>query len=276
MTAVSRFIALFLTSVFATLAINSYAHAVAGESSSGTRGGGDPQAAEFLEALNDIVRFMNQTGTTIGGVQVFDATKMVDTIRRDMDDSAKTSIQFTEKRLKDESGAEKLALFSTNPLVIQVNRTAWLALDQENRYKLAALELFGLIGLPNRYEAAAALDYELVSRAKHIWRSGWDFDFIYRSGAYIWIDLPHVRLATDPESKRILVAEGGPYSPRTLSIICRLYGLSEYAHAVVRPFDPSVKGAVTLFDTNGFILRKDVVDGDPGLYQTLQAVVCKP
>jgi hypothetical protein len=72
-----------------------------------------------------------------------------------MDLASETPIVMTDKNLVDASGASKVALYDLNKFKITVTRNKWKKLSEEDKFVTAALELYGLAGVQDRYVQAA-------------------------------------------------------------------------------------------------------------------------
>lgn len=74
-----------------------------------------------------------------------------------MNQQALTPIRFVNHPLTDKSGATKVALYSKNPFSITVHRHQWKSLNRQDKFTVAALELFGLANVEDRYDLAGQL-----------------------------------------------------------------------------------------------------------------------
>ena len=127
------------------------------EGSSGTRGGGDPNSVEFLQLAQNLSAWMLKYQTS-DELAIDTATQFNDKVGQliaMMDDENNPSIRFTDEPVVDASGTSKVALFSTDPEFILVNRKDWNALDLRDKYTVVALEIYGLINVERRYEEVA-------------------------------------------------------------------------------------------------------------------------
>jgi len=127
--------------------------------STGTRGGGDPDAVAFLYFANQIGKWLvTQSLTeTTSKIQAAEANSFVEITHRlakEMDRESGPPLVFVTEDLKDSSGAPKKAIFQRDPLLIQVNRAYWNEAQIFDRYTLVALEIFGIMGLEGRYDLA--------------------------------------------------------------------------------------------------------------------------
>lgn len=162
------------------VAIADSAMAISGESSTGSRGGGDPQVAEFCEVLDSSYRALAGYELFPRGVSLSQVDSLVNDLCLKLDSPLTTTVSFVNHKIFDESGAEKLAYFSKRPLKILVNRTAWMKLGRVDKQTLAALELLGLSGVPDRYAISGRLKARLEADDQPVRPDGshWTFDHV--------------------------------------------------------------------------------------------------
>ena len=116
------------------------------EKSSGTRGGGDPDAVEFLLLGDKLATWLVTEGASPDIDMAFEFKDKVTELSVAMDDENNPSIRFTDNPVQGDSGTDKVAIFSKDPLRITVNRQKWRALDMQEKLTTVALEIYGLIG----------------------------------------------------------------------------------------------------------------------------------
>lgn len=259
--------------LFVTL-LSQTSSAAAGESSSGSRGGGDPLAIEFLQVLLDLNAYIQRSSFLFPDERAAVAAT-TEKIRIAMDDPKHTSIRFTSKILRDDSGTEKVALFSQNPLSIRVNRGAWQLGDQAFKTRLVALELLGLISLPNRYKIVSDLDLSRLELTRKILKTGWDFASIEIYGKSVFIAYP----SAPPEplfsdSQRLMILEKSVDPTLILAVACKMYGFEAAGTGLFKPLSPDFDDSVIQLDTHGGFISPIKFTGDPSKFQVIETLIC--
>jgi hypothetical protein len=143
-----------IVSVIAILLSSQMAFAAFGTESGG---GGDPDAVDFLLKVR-VVGEWAKSG--LAPVSDDEAQRIFSTARNlslKMDKASETPIVMVPRNLVDASGASKVALFDFKKFKIEVTRSKWKKLQEEDKYITAALELFGLAQIQNRYGLAGEL-----------------------------------------------------------------------------------------------------------------------
>ncbi|MGZ3797114.1 MAG: hypothetical protein ACXVB1_12145, partial [Pseudobdellovibrionaceae bacterium] len=120
----------------------------------GMGGGGDSDAVDVLTTIKTLNQWLSKSHIGLSKREKTALSDVAQKISKDMDDPNKTPIRMVDYALKDASGTDKMALFSKNPFSIRVQRTQWKPLDQKDKFILIGLELFGLAGIPDRYNLA--------------------------------------------------------------------------------------------------------------------------
>ena len=179
----------FISSLLFALVVGANA-----QSQTGTRGGGDPDAVNFLLKLTTVGEWVLKSDIGISDADsrnIFDTSKR---ISKAMDNSESTSISMVEEELRDDSGAIKIAIYSINPLKISVNRSRWNSLNEEDQYVTAALELFGISGLANRYSVAGMLKQNLdhLLRLRKVSDQNWSYESAIKVGGVVSYKLPGI------------------------------------------------------------------------------------
>lgn len=128
-------------------------------------GGGDPQAVDFLLKTRVVAAWIKSGGG--GGEISEDKRELVSSIARRlsvmMDNSRQTPIVMVDRDLVDASGASKVAVFSMQPLKIEITRSKWKQLSEEEKYVTAGLELLGIAQVKERYKIAGTLQNNIQS-----------------------------------------------------------------------------------------------------------------
>jgi hypothetical protein len=115
--------------------------------------GGDTDAVEFVAyALNIGTWLQNAARPELKPAEFLAYANM---LSRNLDGAEKSKLEFVDEELKDKFGTPKMALFSTADQPIRINRTNWQHLKLEKKYELVNLEIFGQIGVKERYARAA-------------------------------------------------------------------------------------------------------------------------
>ncbi len=146
------------------LTISGFALAAQGTESGG---GGDPDAVDFLLKVKAIGEWALRTSAGVSDSDAETINSNAKKLVHLMDDPRATPISMVEQELYDTSGASKIAIFDLNLFKVQITRSKWKALNDEDKFVLAALELFGLSQLQDRYEVAGMVKQEF-QRIKHM------------------------------------------------------------------------------------------------------------
>lgn len=263
-------VAPLVISLFASMAL-----AGAGESSSGSRGGGDPDAVEFLATLSDISAALPRINTGLSAQQTAHAALVVEQLAALMDDPKRTSIRLTSATLRDASGTEKLAIYSTNPLQIIVNRKAWKAADESTRMRLAALELYGLVGIESRYTLSAQLDPSLVVAIRGFHASGLDITNISVRSNIVTLSSPHIKKNSPLDYHQAFVYEKTTDSLMLVNLFCMMYGFGAGITGQASDIVNSLNGPVSFFDSTGLRQTLESLPGDRSQFLFVKSVACE-
>src|SRR5437868_8833011 len=157
-------------------------------------GGGDPDAVDFLRKVITIGEWAlrSHAGLTSTDVQVINTNaKKLSNL---MDDPAVTPISMVEQDLTDESGASKVALFDLAAFKIRVTRAKWKALSDEDKFLVAALELFGLSEVQNRYAVAGLVqqDIQQIKQISEIINQNWSYRSAIKVGDVVTYEEPGI------------------------------------------------------------------------------------
>ncbi|RYZ69649.1 MAG: hypothetical protein EOP05_14510 [Proteobacteria bacterium] len=222
------------------------------ESSSGTRGGGDPDAVDFLSTLSQVSVFLQRSPSVIDHEAALRTVVLVSQLTEEMNDERLTPIRFSSEILRDASGAEKIALYTLEPLTITINRAAWLSLDTSKRVAVAALELLGLAQVANRYEISKRIFPNAVDALTRLRATGWEVTFIESGAEYATLVRPgSFENAQSIWLRPIVVSAANSDLNRTVQVICQTLGFRtafRYDLTVPTSFD---EGPSTLFDSTG-------------------------
>lgn len=126
-------------------------------------GGGDPQAVDFLLKVRVVAEWVKVGGAAIDEDEKQRIFVMAQKLSALMDDASKTPIVMVTKSLYDASGASKVALYNLPDFKIEVTRSKWKNLKEEDKYVTAGLELFGLAQVQERYKIAGLLQNNIQS-----------------------------------------------------------------------------------------------------------------
>jgi hypothetical protein len=244
------------------------------ESSSGTRGGGDPDAVEAIQILENVGAYLERSFVLTDFAEKNRAAKKVDEFKSLMNDGSRTPITFSSETLRDESGAEKFALYNQEPPTIVINRKAWHAGDWLFKSQLLTLELFGIIGIRDRYAVSGKMDLDLLRKTFEIRATGWDFISISQTTGVVTIEQPYSELRDQPAHRRPFVILRNQHSSQMLNVLCSMFGFGAAFYAdfgEVRTFE---LGHATLFDSQGSL--KSIVEVVPNdsRYQVLRTLYC--
>lgn len=264
----------FLKSAFFLLSVLLCA-GFSSESSSGTRGGGDPDAMEFLDLLNQVSVFLERSPLIIAHENAFRGVALVDQLTAEMNDERLTPIRFTSEVLVDASGAEKIALYSTDPLRITVNRAAWKALSKANKISVAGLELLGLMEMANRYNLSKLILAEAVTHLNDLRASGWEVTFISSSDNFATLVRPgSFENSTSTHFRPIVLSSAIANPDAAALMICNTLGFKNlllYSLGAVTDFDI---GDATLFDHTGTFTKVISLKKNDPSYKVLADISC--
>lgn len=148
----------FLSLVIALILSSSAAFARIGTESGG---GGDPDAVDFLlkvRVVGEWARSQTSAVNEAEGQRIFSTARKLSLL---MDEASQTPIVMVQKNLTDASGASKVALYNLNAFKIEITRSKWNNLSEEDKYVTAALELLGLAQVTDRYGIAGHVKNEI-------------------------------------------------------------------------------------------------------------------
>ena len=130
-------------------------------------GGGDTDASSFVTYMKQIAYWGTQHADAIAPGDAAEMSRIANLIDKAMDGSVKAPIYFSdEKILIDSFGTPKMGAFqSVGSVSVQISRPRWELLSIVSRYKLAALELFGLAHMEHRYSTAALVEANFMAIA---------------------------------------------------------------------------------------------------------------
>jgi hypothetical protein len=208
--------------------------------STGTRGGGDPDAVAFIHYGNQISKWLRQDaalGKTVSELDAQAFTSVSSRLGKEMDRPSGPTVVFTDEPLRDDTGAQKMALYQREPLTIEVYRPYWKTAMTRDKYTLVALEIVGVVGIHGRYNLA-----QLISKNE--------------------LDISETRLADQPyltQSGAIFyfleeLHEAAPYFVMTTGIVPetsqKLTGtaLYEYENARAKGYEELARGFSNLPD----------------------------
>lgn len=111
-----------------------------------------------------------------------------------MDDPGATPISMVEQDLVDASGASKVALFDVNAFKIQVTRAKWKALSDEDKFVVAALELFGLSRVQDRYSVAGIVkqEFQQIEQMSEVVDQNWSYLTAVKVGGVVTYEAPGI------------------------------------------------------------------------------------
>ena len=130
-------------------------------------GGGDTDASSFVTYMKQIAYWSTQHPEAVASGDAAEVSRIANLIDKAMDGSVKAPIAFSDERiLIDSFGTPKMGEFqSVGSISVQISRPRWELLSVVSRYKLAALELFGLAHIQNRYSTASLVEANFTAIA---------------------------------------------------------------------------------------------------------------
>ncbi|WP_413291058.1 hypothetical protein [Bdellovibrio sp. HCB337] len=143
-----------ISSVLAILLSSQVVFAAIGTESGG---GGDPDAVDFLLKVRVVGEWAKSGNAPVSDEETRRIFATARNLSLKMDKASETPIVMVKRNLVDASGAGKVALFDLKKFKIEVTRSKWKKLSEEDKYITAALELFGLAQVQNRYGLAGEL-----------------------------------------------------------------------------------------------------------------------
>jgi hypothetical protein len=135
-------------------------------------GGGDTDAVQFLGlALETGYWINNSARPELKGAQF---NKFVADLASNLDGKEKARLIFDYKAgaktiERDPFGVPKIAIFKTSDQSIHVDRNMWRVLSLKDKYEVVSLEIFGLLGVHERYVVAGDVSshYQEMTQANY-------------------------------------------------------------------------------------------------------------
>jgi hypothetical protein len=124
-------------------------------------GGGDPDAVDFLLKVRVVGEWAKSGAVSVGEDEGQKISSTARKLSLMMDEASQTPITMVQKNLTDASGASKVAMFNLNAFKIEITRSKWRNLSEEDKYVTAALELFGLAQITDRYGIAGQVKNDI-------------------------------------------------------------------------------------------------------------------
>lgn len=214
-------------------------------------GGGDPQAVDFLLKTRVVAAWVKAGGGSLSEEKQQVVHIIAKKLTLMMDQASQTPIVMVNKNLVDVSGASKVALYSTKPFKIEVTRSKWKNLSEEEKYVTAGLELLGMAQVPERYRIAGLIQNDMQRVLQLSAIVGATKDFSGPQWAYFAL------AALFPEFEESI--GGFSYEMNLTKLLC--------ASSFTRTDGaPTVKTECTATDLNGTSITRSA----PDLYLTLQ------
>lgn len=134
-------------------------------SAEGTRGGGDPDAVQFLAIARKMHSWLvsnHAKSFSISPVRLNEVIQSIEESLNSTEQGVRAKLEFTDNSVVDDHDVSKFAVFDRSGESILVDRRRWKDADPSSRYELVALELLGLAGSEVRYSEAIALSESII------------------------------------------------------------------------------------------------------------------